>query len=565
MKRERSVWFEHQQFDNWDESFPKGSMFNYLKQTAQGHMNFTAVEFEGKKTTYKKLIEQIETVAKALMATGIKKGDCVSIVSVNTPQVLVMIYALNRIGAVANMIHPLLSASEIETFIKNTNSAAILILDQIYPKIAKINWDNGKKPKIILTRVVDALPLYIKPLYLLTNKIEISLNSAHDTVYWNDFISQAKAQNIIVPDDDGQQEDLAMIMYSGGTTGTPKGVMLTNLNINSYAIQAFEVSGISAPAGKKFLAILPLFHGYGFGSGIHANLTRGVHIYLVPKFEFKKSINLVFKKKINFIYAIPALFEALIRSPQIEKQDLSFFECLICGADKLPEKLYNKLSKLLKNGNAKAVFCEGYGQTECVAACINNPAFAVNSKSVGILLPDVKAKIVQPGTQIEVPNGTDGELCVCGPTVMKGYYKNEEETKAVLQVHEDGKTWLHTGDMFCRDDEGYFYFRQRISRMVISAGYNIYVTQVEKAIMTCPAVAQCCVVGVEDRALGHRIRAHVVLNDANADKELVRTKIMEQCKKNLAEYSHPHEIRFCDSLPMTSLGKVDFKALENEK
>lgn len=565
MKRERNIWHEHQQFDNWDETFPEGSMFDYLKHTAQNHLNYTAVEFEGKKVTYKKLIEQIETVAKALICNGIKKGDSVSIISVNTPQVLVMIYALNRIGAIANMIHPLLSVAEIENFIKNTNSTAILILDQIYPKIANLNLNNGEKPKIILTRVVDALPQYVKPLYSLTNKTKISLNTSHDIVYWNDFISSAKTENVMVPIDDGQQEDLAMIMYSGGTTGTPKGVMLTNLNINSYAIQAFEVSGISAPAGKKFLAILPLFHGFGFASGIHANLTRGVHIYLVPKFEFKKSINLVFKQKINFIYAVPALFEALIRSPQIEKQDLSFFECLICGGDKLPEKLYNKLSNLLKQGNAKTLFCEGYGQTECVAACINNPSFAVNAKSVGILLPDIKAKIVEPGTQIEVPNGTDGELCVCGPTVMKGYYKNEEETKVVLQVHEDGKTWLHTGDMFCRDDEGYFYFRHRISRMAISAGYNVYVTQVEKTIALCPAVAQCCVVGVKDRVLGHRIRAHVVLNDVNADKELVRTRIMEQCKQNLAEYSHPHEIRFCDSLPTTSLGKVDFKALENEE
>lgn len=565
MKRERSIWSEHLGTEPWIECFPKGSMYSYLSYTAQEHLDVTAVEFEGKKTTYKKLLADIENVAKALVNNGIKKGDCISIISVNTPQALTMIYAANRIGAIVNMIHPLLSVSEMETFIKETESVAVLILDQIYPKIKNIKWETGIEPIIILTRIVDALPLHIKPIYSLMNKNNITLNAQHNTIYWKNFVNKENLKSVILPVDDGKQDDVAVIMYSGGTTGTPKGVMLTNFNFNSYAIQGFELSGVIAPTGKKFLAILPLFHGYGFAAGIHTNLTKGVHIYLVPKFEFKKSVNLVFKEKINLIYAVPAFFEALIRSPQIEKEDLSFFECLISGGDKLQERLYKRLSDLLKKGKAKTVFCDGYGQTECVAACTTNPFFAINEKSVGLLLPDVKAKIVQPGTQIEVPNGTDGELCVCGPTVMKGYYKNEEETKAVLQVHEDGKTWLHTGDMFCRDDEGYFYFRQRISRMVISAGYNIYVTQVEKAIMTCPAVAQCCVVGVEDRALGHRIRAHVVLNDANADKELVRTKIMEQCKKNLAEYSHPHEIRFCDSLPMTSLGKVDFKALENEK
>lgn len=564
MKREQSIWSEHLGTEPWIECFPKGSMYNYLKQTAQVHMDSVAVEFEKKKITYKSLIEQIEETAKALIDNGIKKGDCVSIISVNTPQVLVMIYALNRIGAIANMIHPLLSVSEIESFIKNTDSKAVLILNQIYPKIAKIKWED-KPPKIILTRIVDALPLYIKPIYSLMNRNNISINPCHNTIYWNDFISGAKSKNVVVPEDDGKEGDTAIIMYSGGTTGIPKGVMLTNLNINSYAIQAYEVSGISAPTGKKFLAILPLFHGFGFASGIHANLTQGVHIYLLPKFEFKKSINLIFKEKINFIYAVPALFEALIRSPQIEEQDLSFFECLICGGDKLQERLYNKLSNLLKKGNAKTVFCEGYGQTECVAACINNPTFAVNPKSVGILLPDIEAKIVTPGTQKEVPNGMDGELCVSGPTVMKGYFNNEKETNEVLKTHDDGLVWLHTGDMFSRDDDGYFYFKQRLSRMAISAGYNIYVTQVEKTILTVPMVSQCCVVGIDDKVLGQKIRACVVLNDANADENVAREQIVNQCKLQLAEYSLPHEIKFYDELPTTHLGKVDFRALEKEE
>lgn len=562
MNRQQSIWHEHQISGTWTKSFHKGSMFDYLRQSAQDYMNSVAIEFEGKKTTYKKLLDQIDVVAKALIANKIKKGDVVSIISINTPQVLMMIYALNRIGAVANMIHPLLSATEIESFIKKTDSVAVLILDQIYPKIAKINWNNEIKPRIVLTRIVDALPLYTKPIYSFMNSSKIKLNSSHNTIYWNDFLASAKAKKVSLPVDDGKEDDLALIMYSGGTTGTPKGVMLTNLNINSYALQAFEVSGIVAPTGKKFLAILPLFHGFGFASGIHANLTQGVHVYLLPKFEFKKSINLIFKEKINFIYAVPALFEALVRSPQIEEKDLSFFECLICGGDKLQGRLYDKLSSYLKKGNAKTVFCEGYGQTECVAACINNPAFAVNKKSVGILLPDIKGKIVEPGTQKEVPNGVDGELCVCGPTVMKGYFKNEEETKEVLKVHEDGRTWLHTGDMFSKDNDGYFYFKQRISRMAISAGYNIYVTQVEKAILTSPVVSQCCVIGVNDKVLGQKIRACVVLNDATLDKNMARDNIMNQCKLQLAEYSLPHEIRFYDELPMTPLGKVDFKALE---
>ncbi len=563
MQRTTNIWTEHLDLKNRTLEYPECSIYNFFKQNAQNNLNEIAIEFEGKKTSYKQLLSQIETTAKALINIGIKKGDVISIISINTPEVIMMIYAANRIGAVINMIHPLLSASEIETFINRTNSSAVLILEQIYPKIKDIKWQNNKNPKIILTKIVNSLPTHIKPIYSILNKSSVILNSSHNTVYWKDFISNTK--NTILPEDTGKKNDTAIIMYSGGTTGTPKGVMLTNLNINSYSIQAFEVSGINNPKGKKFLAILPLFHGFGFASGIHANLCKGVHIFLIPKFEFKKSIKTIFKNKINFIYAIPALFESLIRSEYIEKSDLSFLECLICGGDKLQPNLSKKLQKYLINGNSKAVFCEGYGQTECVAACLTNPYFAPIQQSTGILLPDMSAKIVKPGTQTEVPNGTDGELCINGPTVMKGYYKNDEETNKALQIHEDGKIWLHTGDMFSKDDDGYFYFKQRISRMVISAGYNIYVTQVEKVINSTPIVAQCCVVGINDKIIGQKIIAHIVLNNPNADKKLAKSKIMEQCKASLAEYSLPHEIKFHMELPTTNLGKVDFKALENEK
>lgn len=565
MKRTEGIWKEHMNPENWAAEYPETSIFSCLNNAAERYPDFCALEFEKNKITYKKLIFQINVIAKALVNNGIKKGDIISVISINTPQAVMMVYAANRIGAIVNMIHPLLSPTEMETFIKNTNSTAILILEQIYPKIEKIAWEKGKKPKIVISKIVDYLPWYLKPIYSLSNKSTVSLNPLHDIIYWNDFIHDKSIREIQLPIDDGKGNDTAMIMYSGGSTGTPKGVMITNLNLNSYAIQGYEVCGVKNPEGKRFLAILPLFHGYGFAGGIHSNLCRGVHIYLMPKFEFKKSVDLIFKKKINLIYAIPALYEALIRSEQIEKNDLSFLECLISGGDKLPDKLYNKLVKLLQNGNAKATLCDGYGQTECLSGCTTNPYFAVNPKSVGILNHDMSAKIVEPGTHKEVPNGTDGELCINGPTVMKGYYKNEEETKKALQLHADGKIWLHTGDMFSRDDDGYFYFKQRISRMAISAGYNIYVTEIEKVINSCPFVVQSCVVGVKDNVLGQRIVAHVVLNNADADKNKAKAKIMDKCKASLAEYSLPHEIRFKNELPTTNLGKINFKSLEEEK
>lgn len=564
MKRVKSIWYQHQNPEKWIDEYPEHSMFEQLRTTSQRYSELTAIEFQGRKYSYKHLIQSIEEVSAALVTIGIKKGDYVSIITPNTPQALFMIYAVNRIGAVANMIHPLLSANEIKQFVESTDSAAILTLDMIYPKFAKIKWNTSKEPKMILARIVDALPWYAKPVYSAQNKLNLSFNPEHDLIYWNELIALGKSKNPQMPRDDGKADDTAVILYSGGSSGTPKGVMITNLNINSLAMHTYDIGGIEDVVGKKSLAVMPLFHGFGLVICVHAMICLGFHVYLLPKYDFNECSKLIFKKKINCIYGVPGLYEALIRSPYIEKSDLSFMELLVCGGDKLPEKLQHRVNKLLKNGGAEVVLREAYGQTECVAGCSINPKFDTRIGSAGIAYPDVYFKIVKPGTQEELPDGEDGELCVSGPLVMKGYYKNEEATSKVLQRHSDGKIWLHTGDMFSKDKDGYIYFRQRNSRMIICGGYNVYATQVEDAICTCPAVAQSCVVGVKDRIYGQKMAAFVVLNSKDADKVAVKEKIMNCCKENLSEYSLPHEIIFRDELPVTNMGKVNYLALEKE-
>lgn len=564
MKRETSIWYSHQNPNKWITEYPEYSFYEHLRLGALKYPNLCALEFQGKKYSYKQLIINIEETAASLVAKGIKKGDYISIVCPNTPQALFMIYAANRIGAVANMIHPLLSTNEIQKFVENTNSVAILTLDMIYPKFAKIKWNTDTKPQFILAKIADALPWYAKPVYSAKNKLNLSFNPEHDIIYWNAFIELGKNLPVEMPVDDGKANDTAVILYSGGSSGTPKGVMITNLNINSLALHTYDIGGIEEVVGKKSLAVMPLFHGFGLVICVHAMLSLGFHVYLLPKYDFNECSKLIFKKKINCIYGVPGLFEALIRSEYIDKADLSFMELLVCGGDKLPEKLQKRVNKMLKKGGAKVVLREAYGQTECVAGCSINPKFDTRIGSAGIAYPDVYFKIVKPDTQEELPDGEDGELCVSGPLVMKGYYKNEEATAKVLQRHSDGKLWLHTGDMFSKDKDGYIYFRQRNSRMIICGGYNVYATQVEDAICTCPAVAQSCVVGVKDRIYGQKIAAFVVLNNKDADKEAVKEKIMNCCKENLSEYSLPHEIIFRDELPVTNMGKINYLVLEKE-
>lgn len=563
MLRTKTIWYSHQNPNRWVPEYPECSIFAHLKCAADQYPNLPALYFEGRRYSYRLLLRSIECAAKALVAIGVRKGDVISIISPNTPQALIMVYAANRIGAVANMLHPLLSSTELQHFIENTNSSAVLTLDMIYPKLKKVEWQMENNPKIILARIVDALPWYAAPIYAAKNKLSLTFHPKHDVIYWNDFLQLASEQPSL-PEDTGYGDDIAVILYSGGTSGTPKGVMLTNRNLNALAVQTYDIGGIENVVGKRSLAVMPLFHGFGLVVCMHAMLCLGFQVFLVAKYDFKVCTDLIFRKKINCVYGVPGLFEALLRSTKIDTQDLSFMELLVCGGDKLPEKLQTRMNAKLEKGGAGIKLREAYGQTECVAGCALNPKFDTRIGSVGIAYPDMLFKIVVPGTQEVLPFGQPGELCVSGPTVMKGYYNNPDATSKALQLHADNKQWLHTGDIFSLDADGYLYFHRRNSRLIVCGGYNVYATQVEDAICTCPAVGQCCVVGIRDRIYGQRIGAYVVLNNPSADKAAVKARIMDICRQALAAYSLPHEILFRDNLPMTNIGKVDYLTLEKE-
>lgn len=566
MKREKTIWSAHHSPENFREEYPEFSMVSLLKETAEKYPDYYALEFNNKKTTFSQMIRLIELVAKSLLESGVKKGDYVSVVAPNTPQALISVYAINRIGAIANMIHPLLSANEIKKFIEHVDSKAIITFDMIYPKLADINWQTSKKPVIVLARIADALPFYLKPIYLATNKVKLNINPDHNVIYWNDFLKKGKQRKENLPADDGKGDDIAAILYSGGTTGIPKGVMIHNRAFNCMAIQAEEIKRDNSKdiAGKKALAVMPVFHGFGLAMCMHVMLYFGMQVFLVPKFDFKLCANLIFKKKINHVYAVPALFEALSRTQEIEKQDLSFLEMVAFSGDKCSEKLLNRMNNYLKKGGSSEQMTEAYGLTECLSAACISPFFAHKKGSTGLPLPGNEIKICKIGTQEEVPFGEDGEICMTGPTQMKGYYKNEVETNIALRIHSDGKKWLHTGDIGYMDKDGYLYYRQRHCKMIISAGYNIYPTQIEEVINDCNGVQLSCVIGIEDRTLGQRIVAVVQPVNINGNLDELRNQITEKCKKNVAAYAMPHEIIFREELPKTAMNKVDFKTLTKD-
>lgn len=557
MKRKPSPWVDHHNIKALRTEYPEGSMFRALKETADEYPEYNAIDFYNNKIKFNALIKRIELTASYLYSMGVDKGDFISIISPNLPQALISVYAANRIGAVANMIHPALASNEIKAFVENVNSKAVVIYEPLFAKIKDISWSDNLNPKIITISTGDGL-------FDIPATENLTENSFNNNVLSWQKMCTVKTDISALPDDEGTSDDVAVILYSGGTTGIPKGVMITNMNMNAIALQERDVyEGNENCAGMKVLALMPIFHGFGLSSCMHSKLCNGVEVVLVPKFDFKESTDIIFEKKINFIFAVPAFFEAFSRSEKIEESDLSFIKMLVTAGDRAPEKMLRRVRTQLKNGGSKAVFAEAYGQTECLVGCCINPFFDMREGSIGIPCSDVELKIISLETNEELPDGQCGEICIKGPNVMKGYYNNEAATSKALQKHSDGQVWLHSGDMGYKKD-GQFYYSQRICRMIITSGYNVFPAAIEEVIMTFKNVEQCCVVGIRDRIVGQKVCAVVVLKDKTLDQEQCRKEITEYCKNNMAEYSVPREIVFADKLPVSLMGKVDFKSLEKE-
>ena len=316
--------------------------------------------------------------------------------------------------------------------------------------------------------------------------------------------------------------------------------------------------------GKRMLAAMPMFHGFGLGVCVHTMLVVGGCSILVPKFNVKSYSELIKKEKPNYIAGVPTLYEAIIRSDYLDGADLEHLMGVFSGGDSLSIELKKKFDEFLKGHNASVRVREGYGTTECVTACCLTPYHIEKEGSIGVPYPDTYFKICSPGTTEEVPYGTDGEICLCGPTVMMEYINHPEETADTLKKHDDGEVWLHTGDLGYMDDEGFVYFKQRIKRMIVTSGYNVYPSQLENIIDAHEAVVMSCVIGVKDEYKIQKIKSYVVLKDGYAADDATKQSILEHCKKHIAKYAMPYAIEFRESLPKTLVGKIAYTVLEKE-
>jgi len=540
-----------------------GTMYEGVKRIAEKYPNYIAFDFMGVSTTYRKMLQEIQRCAKAFKTLGVREGDHVTIALPNCPQAIYSFYALNCIGAIANMVHPLSAEKELEFYINESNSVTVVTLDQFYNKIEAIR-ENTKLVNVVIASVKDELSKPLKAGYMLTEGRKIKkIPKDAPIVRWNEFMNIGKScfWNYEVHKD---CNETAVILYSGGTTGTTKGIELTNLNFNALGEQIVGVNPMFRP-GDKMLAAMPVFHGFGLGVCIHSMLFNGGRCILVPRFTPKSYAKLMVNKKCNFVAGVPTLYEALLRLDSMEKADLSALKGVFSGGDSLSIELKKKLDAFLYEHNAKIQVREGYGTTETVTACCLTPPAMNKEGSIGVPFPDTYIKIVKPGTDEELPYGEEGEILLAGPTAMKQYMNHPDETANTLRHHSDGLTWVYTGDLGTMDEEGFTYFKGRAKRMIVSSGYNIYPAQMENILDANKMVSMSCVIGVPDPYKIQKVKAFVVLKPEYAKNEDTWLKLMAYCKKYVAKYAMPYDLEFRDDLPKTLVGKVAYRILEEEE
>ena len=542
-----------------DIEYFNGGLYDAVYEASCKWPHNTAIQYFDSEITYKDMIKKINKVAAALKAIGAEKGDRITVCMPNTPEAIYMFYAINEIGAVANMIHPLSSEKEIEDYLLQSNSKIMLCIDISYPKVEAIIKNTNVEQVIVVsaTRSMDTL---VRAIYKLTKGRKNHVKTSQRVTTWDRFLSKA-SRFVGNPHARVESTDDAVIMYSGGTTGKPKGIVLSNLNFNAQALGAKYLVPELFKTDYSFMAFLPNFHAFGLGCCIHMPLYFGARTVLIPQFNAKKFKQYILKYKISILVGVPTVFDYLTKI-KFKKDALKNVKYVVSGGDMISMSSKEKINDFLESHGSKAIIENGYGLTEASGGFIFSPrSVAKESDVIGYPIPDNDVRIIDIATGKEAKRGEDGEIVVSGLSVMKGYLNNPKETEKVFMTLNK-KKYLRTGDIGYIDERGVIHFRSRLKRMIISNGYNIYPANIEDVTLKCNKVEACAVVGREDKLRGEKVVVFVVAKPDTSERA-IKKELSNIYHKYLAKYEIPREIRFIDALPKTKLAKVDFKALEN--
>lgn len=548
--------------------YPDKTIYEMLLDAAEKNPDNVALEFMGKKIKFRKLIYEVDNCAKTLLEIGVTENDAVTICMPNTPHAVVMFYAINKVGAISNMIHPLSAPKEIEFYMKHVDSKFILIGDFSYMNLKKVE-ENLDLKRVIVAKISDFLGKRMTMGFwaLEGHKIpKVKYNENKLLISWKKFNKLGYKSNKVIKRK-MERGDGAVVLYTGGTTGIQKGVLLSNDNFNALVVQCLahlNDEKLGEIKKDKIMCILPIFHGFGLTVCVHLPMCVGACAILVPKFNATIFADQFAKNKPHYIAGVPTLYEALLRSKKMKKSDFHGLKGVFAGGDSVPVELKKQFNEFILKRGGKVTMQEGYGLTETVTVSCLIPHTDDRLSSIGVPLPDMLYKIVKVGTAEALPPGEEGEICISGPTVMLEYYNNPEETDKVLKVHSDGFKWCHTGDLGYMDQDGFFYFKSRIKRMIKSSGYSVFPNQIEDVINKHEAVSVSCVIGIPDKYQIEKIKAFIVLKEGYNDSDEIKKEIMDLCKEYLATWSVPREIEIRKELPTTLIGKVDWLKLKKE-
>jgi long-chain acyl-CoA synthetase len=540
--------------------YPEISIDEVVARSVADHPDRVAFDFLGATATYRELGEAIDRCADGLSSLGVLPGDRITISMPTSPQGVVAFYAASKLGAVSSLIHPLSTTKEITEYLDISGSTIALTLDMFYARFAEAEPEKPLEA-ILLTKISDPLPAHKRFGYRLTRGRKIPPVPTDPRVrWWGDLMRKR-----VAPAREAQIDiaSLGTILYSGGTTGAPKGIMLSHRNVVCSGEQIATWVGIGSE--DTVLAALPIFHGFGLVALVHAGFARGARVVMLPIFSPVEVAKVMRTKRPTMMAGVPTLYDALGRDASLQGADLSSLRAAFCGADTLTPPVRARFEQLVSDGGGTVRLLEGYGLTEAVTAVLATPMHTARVGSIGLPFPDTLAKICDIGTTRELEPGQDGELCISGPTVMLGYYGNSAATAGVLRNHEDGRVWLHTGDLAAREDDGWFQFRGRLKRMIKSSGFNVYPAEVETVLAEHPGVAAACVIGIPDEAQGERVKAFVVAKPSHRAQENFPDELIAHCRKRLIKWSCPREIELRGELPVTRVGKIDFMALQREE
>ena len=542
---------------------PECTAYDFLWEQNKSHLEDTALIYFDRKITYRELFKNIDNAVKAFKACGVKSGDVIVMTTVTTPEVIYAFYALNILGAISNMVDPRTSKDGISDFINEVNAEFVLTIDVAFPKIIK-SVENTKVRKILLVSPADSLPPLKKVFYNISKyKKDSKPQFSADCLKWNEFI--ALGNDFQYHAEKHNKDKCCVMVHTGGTTGIPKSVMLSNDSLNVMAMQ-YHLLGVDFNRKQNFLNIMPPFIAYGIVLGIHMPLCLGLNDVIIPQLDPKKFPDLIIKYKPAHLAGVPMHYEQLRSSPKVQNLDLSFFQMTGCGGDGMAEGFEETINQFFREHNCKYPITKGYGMTEISSAATTNKKEINKLGSVGIPHVKTTVSIFEVGTDNELPYGKVGEVCMHAPTMMLGYYNNTEEESKVLLRHRDGKMWIHSGDIGYMDEDGFLFINGRLKRMIIRPdGHNVWPSQIENVLMRYPNIKECTVVGlpVKGEANGRIPTAFIVLESSEIASDDLKKRIDEFCKERLPERDCALDYRFIDIMPLTPIGKVDYRSLEN--